>query len=237
MSDITLAQYEQLAGLSFSDRSLLLRALTHPSYLNEHPEEGLDDNQRLEFLGDAVLDFLSGDLLYQRFPEAPEGRLTRLRAALVRTETLASFAVECHIGTALLLGHGEEESGGRQRMTNLCAAFEAVMGALYLDQGLEAVRQYVNPLFDRELEHIQRLELDKDAKSRLQEWCQANMNLTPVYRTLDSRGPDHAKEFTVAVYAGSRLLAEGVGQSKQSAAQQAARLALEILTGAPRQET
>jgi ribonuclease-3 len=237
MSDITLAQFEHLADLSFGDRSLLLRALTHPSYLNEHPQEGLDDNQRLEFLGDAVLDFLSGDLLYQRFPEAPEGRLTRLRAALVRTETLASFAVECHIGAALLLGHGEEESGGRQRITNLCAAFEAVMGALYLDQGLEAVRQYVNPLFDRELEHIQHLELDKDAKSRLQEWCQANLNLTPVYRTLDSRGPDHAKEFTVAVYAGNRLLAEGVGQSKQSAAQQAARLALEVLMEAPPRET
>ncbi len=229
MAEIKPAQFEELSGLAFGDRSLLLRALTHPSYLNEHPEEGLEDNQRLEFLGDAVLDFISGELLYHRFPEAPEGRLTRLRAALVRTETLARFAKECHIGQALMLGRGEEESGGRQRANNLCAAFEAVVGALYLDQGIEAVRAFVGPLFESALSEIVRLELDKDAKSRLQEWSQANLGTTPSYQTVDSRGPDHAKEFTVAVFIDGQRYGVGVGPSKQAAAQAAARETLIML--------
>ncbi len=234
MSEIDLAAFQELNCLSFRDQSLLLRALTHPSYLNEHPRQGIEDNQRLEFLGDAVLDFISGELLYHRFPEATEGRLTRLRAALVRTETLARFAVQCHIDQALLLGHGEEDSGGRERLTNLCAALEAVMGAMYLDKGLEEVRQFITPLFEATLDTILRLELDKDAKSRLQEWSQAQLGLTPTYKTLSSIGPDHAKEFTVAVYLGNEQVAVGTGLSKQAAAQVAARLALERLQDSDR---
>jgi len=232
MASISPAEFQDLAGLPFMDQSLLLRALTHPSYLNEHPSTGLEDNQRLEFLGDAVLDFVSGELLYHKFPEAPEGRMTRLRAALVRTETLAEFSQKCLVDSALMLGRGEEESGGRSRANNLCAAFEAIMGALYLDQGMEAVRTFVTPLFNETLEEIVRLELDKDAKSRLQEWSQATLSVTPSYQTVDSRGPDHAKEFTVAVYIGEKEYARGSGSSKQAAAQEAAREALDLLTRA-----
>ena len=232
MASISPAEFQDLAGLPFMDQSLLLRALTHPSYLNEHPSTGLEDNQRLEFLGDAVLDFVSGELLYHKFPEAPEGRMTRLRAALVRTETLAEFSQKCLVDSALMLGRGEEESGGRSRANNLCAAFEAIMGALYLDQGMEAVRTFVTPLFNETLEEIVRLELDKDAKSRLQEWSQATLSITPSYQTVDSRGPDHAKEFTVAVYIGEKEYARGSGSSKQAAAQEAAREALDLLTRA-----
>jgi ribonuclease-3 len=225
--DVT--KFEEENNLRFQDKSLLIRALTHPSYLNENPEAGLEDNQRLEFLGDAVLDFISGELLYHRYPEASEGRLTRLRAALVRTETLARFAQDCNLSEVLYLGRGEEESGGRTRANNLCAAFEALSGALYLDQGMRSVEAFVLPYFSEALNDIVRLELDKDAKSRLQEWSQANLNLTPFYETIESRGPDHAKEFTVAVIIDGEQYAHGTGPSKQAAAQQAARRALELL--------
>ncbi len=230
MSGMEPAAIEEQLGLEFSDKSLLIRALTHPSYLNEHPEEGLEDNQRLEFLGDAVLGFISGELLYHRFPEAPEGRLTRLRAALVRDETLARFAKSVHIDEVVRLGRGEEDSGGRSRASNLAAAFEAISGALYLDQGMQAVRQYVEPLFNEALDDVLRFELDKDAKSRLQEWTQATHGITPTYEVVESRGPDHAKEFIIAVYIGGKEYARGTGPSKQAAAQLAARRALERLT-------
>lgn len=225
--DVT--EFDNENDFNFHDKSLLLRALTHPSYLNENPEAGVEDNQRLEFLGDAVLDFISGELLYHRYPEASEGRLTRLRAALVRTETLARFARNCSLNEALYLGRGEEDSGGRSRDNNLCAAFEALSGALYLDQGMRAVETFVLPYFNEALNDIVRLELDKDAKSMLQEWSQSNLNLTPSYETIDSRGPDHAKEFTVAVVIDGEQYAHGTGPSKQAAAQQAARRALELL--------
>lgn len=226
---IDLESFEKLNGLNFVQRELLARSLTHPSYVNEHMDAGGSDNERLEFLGDAVLDFISGEWLYDRFPEASEGYLTRLRAALVRTERLAGFASACRIGEALLLGHGEEDNGGRDRPGNLCAAFEAVVGALFLDQGIDRVQQFVVPFFEPALEEILRLELDKDAKSLLQEWSQAHLGLTPSYDTISAAGPDHAKYFTVAVYVGSRQLAEGSGSSKQAAAQAAAQHALEVL--------
>ena len=222
-----LQAFQVRSHLHFQDQSLLLRALTHPSFLNENPHLGLEDNERLEFLGDAVLDFVSGEWLYHRLPEAAEGRLTRLRAVLVRTETLASFATSCHIGEALLLGHGELENGGRKRMGNLCAAFEAVVGALYLDQGIQAVRDFVEPMFVPALERALIEESDKDAKSLLQEWSQAHHSITPTYRTIASRGPDHDKEFIVAVYIGDKQYGEGAGPNKQSAAQEAAQQALD----------
>jgi ribonuclease-3 len=232
---VDLQTLQERIGLHFQDQSLLLRALTHPSFLNEHPKQGLEDNERLEFLGDAVLTFVSGEWLYHHFPEAAEGRLTRLRAILVRTETLAAFAVDIQIDEAILLGCGEEESGGRYRAGNLCAAFEAVVGALYLDQGVQAVRDFVEPMFRPALERILNRETEKDAKSLLQEWSQAHLNVTPTYRTIDSHGPDHAKEFIVAVYVGDEECGRGTGPSKQVAAQQAARYALDKLTqrGAP----
>jgi len=213
--------------LEFNNILLLKQALTHRSYINEHGTADTGDNERLEFLGDAVLDFLVGDMLYQRYPEMPEGDLTRLRAALVRTESLASLANRMGLGEALRMGKGEENTGGRERLTNLCAVFEAMVGALYLDQGLPAVQKFVTPRFDPLLEEILSASLDRDARSSLQEWSQAELNLTPVYRTVSSSGPDHQKEFLVEVVLGNVVAGQGVGRSKQAGAQAAARTALD----------
>jgi ribonuclease-3 len=228
---IGLAEFQSQIGITFHSLELLEQSLTHPSHLNEHPAQDKHDNERLEFLGDAILDFLSGEWLYHKFPSASEGYLTRLRAALVRTERLAGFAEYCSIGSALLLGKGEEESGGRGRPGNLCAAYEAFVGALYLDQGMPAARTFVEPHFDTAITEILDLELDKDPKSLLQEWSQSNLNATPSYQTIKAEGPDHAKEFTVAVFINGQLRGEGIGSNKQAAAQKAAQQALESLTG------
>jgi ribonuclease-3 len=214
---------------TFADNSLLRRALTHRSFRNEYPERALEDNERLEFLGDAVLDFVSGALLYHIFPEMDEGRLTSLRAALVRTEKLAEIAAECGITEAMLLGRGEEESGGRRRLANLCGTFEAVIGALYIDQGLEAVRAYVEPLFEPLAHAIVAEELDRDPKSVLQVLAQSTYSATPYYRTISAEGPDHAKEFTVEVYVRDRAIGRGAGRSKQIAAMAAAQAAIAFI--------
>ncbi|HEX3053432.1 MAG TPA: ribonuclease III [Aggregatilineaceae bacterium] len=227
MSD--LQGIQKRLGIQFHDLSLLQRALTHRSYLNEHPEHALEDNERLEFLGDAVLDFVAGAWLYNRFPEMDEGRLTRLRAGLVRTETLARFADDFDLGEALLLGRGEDESGGRTRRKNLCGAFEALVGALYLDQGMEAARRFAEPLFTPALEDILLRSSDKDAKSLLQEWSQAFLGETPIYQTVNTEGPDHAREFTVEVVIGTVACGSGTGHSKQVAAQAAAQAALSAI--------
>jgi len=212
--------------IRFNDRSLLIRALTHRSYLNENPNLVLEDNQRLEFLGDAVLDFVTGAWLYHHFPEFQEGRLTSLRAALVRTPALAKFARQIGLGRHLRLGKGEEESGGRDRDANLCDAFEALVGALYLDNGLPAVESLVYPLLEDETEYVLATDLDRDPKSRFQEWSQAELGITPHYRTIKATGPDHARTFVVAVYVGDELFGEGPGSSKQAAARAAAEAAL-----------
>jgi ribonuclease-3 len=217
---------EQKLDLSFADKSLLDRALTHRSFLNENPRWGLEDNERLEFLGDAVLDFVVGEYLYHHFPEGREGELTSLRAALVRTETLARFARQIHLGTYLRLGRGEAESGGRGRPALLCSAFEALVGAIYLDQGIEGVADFVLQFIASAVPRILAQELDRDTKSRLQEWSQGRWHLTPVYRTVAERGPDHAKEFTVQVLIGDEVYGRGSGPSKQAAEQAAARAAL-----------
>jgi len=225
----SLDDIQRTLKLRFFDQSLLKRALTHRSYINEHPEDALDDNERLEFLGDAVLDFITGEWLYNRFPEMREGRLTRLRAALVRTETLAEMGFQCALGDAMLLGRGEEDSGGRERQANLCCVFEALVGALYLDQGLDAVRDFVLPQFEPVLQQILRTDADKDAKSLLQEWSQAHLGITPTYRTVQATGPDHNKEFTVEAIIGDEVYGRGTGHSKQIAAQEAARSALQYI--------
>lgn len=216
-------------GLSFNDATLFQRALTHRSYLNEHVEEQLEDNERLEFLGDAVIDFLAAEWLYESLPDMSEGTLTRLRAGLVRNETLASYASALGLGELLLMGKGEEECGGRSRLRNLSCAFEAVMGALYLDQGMEAVRAFVRPRFDPVLDEMLREQSDKDAKSRLQEWSQSALNLVPTYQAVHVDGPEHAPEFTVEVTIGDEVYGIGKGHSKQAAAQTAAQAALDAL--------
>jgi ribonuclease III len=221
-----LDEFLARAGLHFDDTALLRRALTHRSYLNEHPGE-LQDNERLEFLGDAVLDFLTGAFLYSRFPEMAEGQLTRLRAALVRTEQLAEFAADLGVGEAMRLGRGEAEAGGRARQRLLCATYEALIGALYLDGGLEPVRQFIEPQLASAAEQVLEAQSDADAKSLLQEWAQAELGRTPTYRTVETSGPDHAREFTVEVLIGAEAYGSGVGRNKQAAEQAAAEQALQ----------
>jgi len=218
---------EQRLGIVFQDKSLLQRALTHRSYINEHPNFPFEDNERLEFLGDAVIDFLSGEYLYHRFPELPEGPLTGLRSTLVRRETLACFAQDLELGQYLLMGCGEAESGGRERPTVLADAFEALAGAVYLDQGLETLRLFFQPFMEKKVADAVRDEADKDPKSRLQELAQRQARMTPRYLDVAESGPDHAKEFTVQVTIGDRVYGQGTGPSKQLAAQAAAQAALE----------
>lgn len=220
--DDELHKLEARLEIDITDHSLLQRALTHRSFLNESQEEGLEDNERLEFLGDAVLDFVVGAYLYERFPNMDEGELTALRAALVRTRTLAGFARQLDLGRGLRLGLGEAGSGGRDRTPTLCAAFEAVVGAVYLDQGLNAVQKLMARLMEPALQEILEKSLHKDAKSEFQVWAQGERNITPSYQVVGEEGPDHAKTFTVRVLLGAEVWGEGQGRSKQAAAQAAA---------------
>lgn len=213
-------------GLTFRDERIIVQALTHRSYVNETADPDTGDNERLEFLGDAVLNFVTGDWLFRQFPAAPEGQLTRLRAALVRKETLADLARRLRIGEAMRLGRGEEKGGGRARVNNLCRAFEAVVGALFVDQGLDAARTFLVLLLTDALRQIQAAHLDRDARSDLQERTQALYTITPVYRYHDPSGPEHERYFTVDVLVGERVIATGSGHSKQAAAMDAAQRAL-----------
>ncbi len=224
-----LAVLQESLGYRFRRPALLRRAVTHPSYLNEHPEETVRDNQRLEFLGDAVIDFIAAAWVYRSYTQFAEGRMTRLRAALVRTETLARFARGIGIDSVLRLGHGEEEAGGRCRDPNLCDAFEAVVGAIYLDGGLRVARAFVEPLLGPVAEATLEEAADQDAKSRLQEWSQAEHKVTPRYRIVSETGPDHAKVFEAQVLLDGQVVGQGTGRSKQAAEQEAAEVALTSL--------
>jgi ribonuclease III len=222
----SLALFLDSNRLVFGDMSLLRTALTHRSYLNEHPELEWRDNERLEYLGDGVLDFLLADFLYRRFPEASEGELTIMRAALVRRDTLARFARALNLGEALLMGHGEVDSGGRKRSATLCASFEALTGALFLDQGLEAAASLVMPMMEGELDRAQAEASAKDPKSRLQELAQSELGVTPRYKIAAEDGPAHERVFTVEAVIGDTVCGTGSGRSKQDAAQNAAEDAL-----------
>lgn len=219
---------ERELGICFQDYSLLDRAFIHRSFLNELLDDNAElvDNERLEFLGDTVLGYLVSERLYHLFPEQQEGDLTNLRSALVRRETLSRLASDLHLGTYLKLGHGEEESGGRTRPATLCAVFEALVGAIYLDQGAETVKQVIFRLLDHDIKRLQATEHTKDPKSRLQEYIQAQEGMTPRYRIAEAIGPDHAKHFIMTVQVNGRPRGVGEGRSKQEAAQQAAALAL-----------
>ena len=227
---VDLEPLQNTLGYQFKNPDLLIQAITHPSYLNEHPELSSGDNQRLEFLGDAVLDFTAGLWVFNNFPEHHEGGMTRLRAALVRTEMLSEWARQLDIDQVLLLGRGEESSGGRQRDANLCDAFEAIVGALYLDGGQEPVRAFLEPLIEPTAQQIHTANSDWDAKSLLQEWAQAEQGITPCYRIVDEQGPDHAKTFVAEVVVGDTARGRGEGRSKQSAEQAAAQIAWEKVT-------
>lgn len=224
-----LQAFENTLGVTFKDKSLLTRALTHRSYLNENPDLPFLDNERLEFLGDAILDFVAAEYLYQRFPEMSEGDLTSLRAALVKGDTLARFAFAIGLPPYLLMSRGEEAAHGRERSPLLAGAFEALIGALYLDQGLDAARALILRVLPTEAERVHQQRLDRDAKSLLQELAQGRLQITPQYRLVETRGPDHAKEFTIAVIIQDREYGRGTGRNKQTAEQEAARVALENL--------
>lgn len=219
---MSLEKFAQRVGLDFMNPSLLQRALTHRSFINEHPE-AIEDNERLEFLGDATLDFVAASWLYNRYPEMNEGDLTRLRSSLVRTEQLAEFARELNLGEGLRIGRGEETSGGRDRPALLCDAFEAIIGAIYLDLGLEEVFHFLEPRLVKAANAALEDESLLDPRSQLQIWAQAELGVTPIYETLDSYGPDHQREFLVEVSVGDDLKGRGQGRSKQEAAQKAAK--------------
>ena len=216
----------QRLGLPFSNLALLTRALTHRSYVNENPN-AVEDNERLEFLGDAVLDFIVGAWVYHRFPEMPEGDLTKMRSAIVRNDQLADFARHLNLGVALRLGRGEFASGGQQRDGLLGSVFEALIGALYLDSGLIAVEAFVHPLLEQARDAV--LKKVQDPKSQLQEWAQSQKLGAPRYKTIATTGPDHAREFDVQVEIGGQVVGQGHGKNKHAAEHLAAMHALETL--------
>jgi ribonuclease-3 len=221
-------QFAKRVGLVFKDSLLLSRALTHRSFLNEHTE-ALEDNERLEFLGDAVLDFLVGAWLYNNCPEMPEGDLTRMRSALVYTEQLAVFARKINLGNVVRLGRGEAAAGGRNRSPILCDMFEALIGALYIDAGIDRVRDFISPMLADAVDDILANHRIEDPKSAFQEWAQAQGFSTPLYITRSASGPDHSREFVVDVLVKGLVYGTGVGQSKQMATKEAAMDALRRL--------
>src|SRR6266849_4163361 len=216
-------------GYSFRDPSLLQAALVHTSYVNERPGRGLESNERREFLGDAVLGVVVAHRLYEVRPESPEGELTVLRAWLVRQSTLARWARQVALGPHLLLGRGEARGGGRDRPALLSRGFEALIGSIYLDGGLDAARAVLLPFIDQDMQVGFSPQRVVDAKSRLQHVTQARFESTPVYNVVDHTGPGHAPLFVVEVKAGPEILARGTGHSKRAAQQAAAHAALQQL--------
>lgn len=215
---------EEKLKISFKNKNLLKEAFVHRSYLNEHPKEKLASNERLEFLGDAILEFLTSRFLYQKFPHFPEGELTNLRAKLVCDRSLSKIAKKLDFGKHLLLSRGEEESGGRENPSLLSNTFEAILGAIYFDQGLVAVKKFLNTFLFPTTKDAKKYQ---DYKSDFQEIAQEKFKITPVYKTLRETGPDHAKTFVIGVYLGKKLCGRGGGKSKQEAEQEAAQVALE----------
>ncbi len=227
--EVDLDSLERKLGLTFRNRALLFQALVHRSFLNENPTSKLTSNERLEFLGDAVLDLVTAEFLFHAHPDKGEGELTMLRSAMVRTETLAEIAAShLDLGRYLILGKGEEADGGRSRPTILADAFEAVVGAILLDGGMRRVHAFLLPLL-RESDRKLHGQPPLDYKSALQIEAQGRWGVTPQYRTVKAWGPDHARTFRVEVLLEERVLGTGEGPSKQAAQQEAARVALERL--------
>ncbi len=219
--------YAQHLNLSFKDINLFIEALTHRSYLNENKNATGRHNERLEFLGDAVLELAATDFLYKKFPDKPEGELTAYRAALVNTQSLSASAQELGINDMLLLSKGEAKDTGRARQIILANAFEAIIGALYLDGGYEEAARFIARTLYPKIDDIVAERSWQDAKSLFQEKAQERRSITPSYTTLSEEGPDHDKHFTVGVFLNEELVAQGEGSSKREAEQEAARAALE----------
>jgi ribonuclease-3 len=216
-------------GISFHQESLLEQAFVHLSYLNENPSFAQPSNERLEFLGDAILNFIVTEDLYKEFPKLPEGELTELRASLVCRDTLAELASSLKLGDWLLLGRGEEANGGRAKESNLANAMEALIGALYLDQGLAKTRRFILRQLKPELEKIKAGKTTPNYKALVQEFIQGQKKPTPVYRLVEATGPDHSKQFTAEILVEGEALGKGTGKSKKAAESQAAKAAWEKL--------
>jgi len=222
-----LTKLQVLLGVTFQDMGHLRSAITHRSYLNEHREATWEHNERLEFLGDAVLELVVTDYLFREYPEKPEGELTAVRAALVNTVSLASAAEQLGVNEFLLMSKGEAKDVGRARQYILANAFESCIGAIYLDLGYDAARTFIAERLFARTDEIVRKRLWQDAKSRFQELSQERASITPTYETIRQTGPDHDRVFTVGVYLRRELVAEGEGRSKQEAEQQAVERAIE----------
>lgn len=220
-----LNKLENNIGVIFKNKDLLQQAFVHRSYLNEHPKCGLKHNERLEFLGDAVLELAVTRYLYENYPN-PEGELTIWRAALVNSKMLSRIATHLGFNDYLLLSKGEARDTGRARQFILANTFEAVVGAIYLDQGFEKARELIEKKLIIELPNILEKKLYYDPKSRFQEGSQDKMGITPTYEVLAESGPDHAKHFTVGVFLGEKMIAKGKGPSKQAAQEKAAKAAI-----------
>jgi ribonuclease-3 len=225
MADLTALQ--KTLGISFNEPSLLEQALVHSSYVNENP--AATSNERLEFLGDAVLGLIIAEELYQRLPQSSEGEMTELRSWLVRGDALSRMARAISLGNYLYLGKGEEASDGRLKPANLAGALEAVIASIFLDQGYSVVRAFILRLVDKELKKVLSQGIKANYKSQLQELIQARQQQTPSYQVIEATGPDHDRKFTIEVKIGNTVLGRGSGKSKKSAEEEAARSALSQL--------
>ena len=221
-------EFEEKLGYSFKTPELLQMALTHRSYINESRTRDGKHNERLEFLGDAVLELITTEFLYAKYPNKPEGDLTSSRSGLVNTSTLATVSLELGVNDFLLLSKGESKDTGRARQYILANAFEAIVGALYIDGGYDTAQKFVAKYLLPMTEDIVEKHLWRDAKSRFQELAQEREGITPSYQKVSESGPDHDREFTMAVFLGNEEIAQGMGKSKQEAEQIAAGKALTI---------
>ncbi len=220
------SNFEKRIGVTFANKRLLETAFTHRSYLNENRRQGAEHNERLEFLGDAVLELASTEFLYAKYPQKPEGELTAFRAALVNTNSIADAGTKLGMNEFLLLSRGEAKDTGRARGIILANAFEAVIGAIYLDQGYKAAYDFIDTQLFHKTDNVVANKLWQDAKSRFQEMSQERVSITPTYELASQTGPDHDKVFVVAAYLGREKVALGEGRSKQEAEQAAAEKAL-----------
>ena len=222
-----MKKLEQKINIEFENKDLARNAFVHRSYLNEHPDFEMGSNERLEYLGDAVLELATSEKLYNTYPEKPEGDLTNLRAALVCTTSLAEESARLKLGEFLYLSRGEEDSGGREREYILANTFEALLGAMYLDKSYKTCQKFVEENLFYKIEEIVENGTYKDAKSTLQERAQEEIGITPTYKVLEDWGPDHAKNFKMGVFLNAKQIGIGEGQSKQEGEQAAAQDALE----------
>ncbi len=224
--EIDLTALQAILGVNFKDTDLLLSAITHRSYLNEHRDATWEHNERLEFLGDAVLELVVTDFLFSTYSDKPEGELTAIRAALVNTISLSVASEQLGVNQYLLMSKGEAKDEGRARQYILANVFEACIGAIYLDQGYDTARDFIAQRLFSQTEEIIKQRLWQDAKSRFQELAQEHASITPTYETVSQEGPDHDRVFTIGVYLKREKVAEGIGRSKQEAEQQAAHSAI-----------